>query len=134
MRESPVRVYWTAFIGLLFDYYDLYLFVYLDQVLADAFHMSPATRDWSQFVGLAGVGVGALFFGYLADRLGRRRMLIVVFAVYLVGIAGLALSWNTGSLFFFRLMASMALGGEWGISHTYMAENLGRKRRYLFSA
>jgi MFS family permease len=28
----------------------------------------------------------------------------------------------------------MALGGEWGISHTYMAENLGRKKRYLFSA
>lgn len=134
MRESAVRVYWTAFIGLFFDYYDLYLFVYLDRVLAEAFAMSPATRDWSQFVGLAGVGVGALFFGYLADRIGRRRMLIVVFAVYLVGIAGLALSWNTGSLFFFRLMASMALGGEWGISHTYMAENMDRKRRYLFSA
>lgn len=134
MRESAGRVYWTAFIGLLFDYYDLYLFVYLDRVLAAAFEMSGAQRDWSQFVGLAGVGFGALFFGYLADRLGRRRMLIVVFAVYLVGIAGLALSWNYGSLIVFRLAASMALGGEWGISHTYMAENLGRKRRYLFSA
>ncbi|RKX33556.1 MAG: hypothetical protein DRP71_10070 [Verrucomicrobia bacterium] len=134
MRESAGRVYWTAFVGLLFDYYDLYLFVYLDRVLAAAFEMSDTQRDWSQFIGLAGVGFGSLFFGYLADRLGRRRMLIVVFAVYLVGIAGLALSWSTGSLLFFRLAASMALGGEWGISHTYMAENLGRKRRYLFSA
>jgi len=134
MRESASRVYWTAFVGLLFDYYDLYLFVYLDRVLATAFEMSNLQRDWSQFIGLAGVGVGSLFFGYLADRLGRRRMLIVVFAVYLIGIAGLSLSWNYGSLIFFRLTASMALGGEWGISHTYMAENLGRKKRYLFSA
>jgi putative MFS transporter len=134
MGESAGRVYWTAFVGLLFDYYDLYLFVYLDRVLAAAFEMSNLQRDWSQFIGLAGVGVGSLLFGYLADRFGRRRLLIVVFAVYLVGIAGLSLSWNYGSLLFFRLTASMALGGEWGISHTYMAENLGRKRRYLFSA
>ena len=134
MRESSAKVYWTAFIGLFFDYYDLYLFVYLDRVLGEAFGMSAAQRDWSQFVGLAGVGVGALLFGYLADRFGRRRLLIAVFIVYLIGIAGLSLSWNTGSLFFFRLLASMALGGEWGISHTYMAENLGRSRRYLFSA
>ena len=132
MREPAGRVYWTAFVGLFFDYYDLFLFVYLDRVLAAAFEMSDAQRDWSQFAGLAGVGLGSLFFGYLADRLGRRRMLMVVFAVYLIGIAGLALSWNTGSLIFFRLAASMALGGEWGISHTYMAENLGRKSRYLF--
>ncbi|MEZ5277556.1 MAG: MFS transporter [Opitutaceae bacterium] len=134
MRESAARVYWTAFIGLFFDYYDLYLFVYLDRVLADAFAMSVGQRDLSQFVGLAGVGLGALLFGYLADRLGRRRLLIVVLIVYLLGIAGLSLSWNTGSLIFFRLLASMALGGEWGISHTYMAENIHGKRRYLFSA
>ena len=134
MRESAARVYWTAFIGLFFDYYDLYLFVYLDRVLGEAFGMSAAQRDWSQFVGLAGVGLGALVFGYLADRLGRRRLLIVVLIVYLLGIAGLSLSWNTGSLIFFRLLASMALGGEWGISHTYMAENIQGKRRYLFSA
>jgi predicted MFS family arabinose efflux permease len=134
MRESAARVYWTAFIGLFFDYYDLYLFVYLDRVLADAFAMSEVQRGWSQFVGLAGVGLGALLFGYLADRFGRRRLLIVVLIAYLVGIAGLSLSWNVGSLFFFRLLASMALGGEWGISHTYMAENIRGKRRYLFSA
>jgi MFS family permease len=133
-REPAGRVYWTAFVGLLFDYYDLYLFVYLNHVLVAAFELSDTQSDWSQFVGLAGVGLGSLFFGYLADRLGRRRMLVLVFAVYLIGVAGLSLSWSYGSLLFFRLAASMALGGEWGISHTYMAENLGRRRRYLFSA
>src|SRR5512146_118421 len=54
--SSPARTYWTAFIGLLFDYYDLYLFVYLERTLAAAFALTPAASDALQFVGLAGVG------------------------------------------------------------------------------
>ena len=41
-QSSPARIYWTAFIGLLFDYYDLYLFVYLEKVLAAYFALTPA--------------------------------------------------------------------------------------------
>lgn len=128
------RVYWTAFIGLFFDYYDLYLFIYLEKVLAGEFALTAAQSGWLQFTGLAGVGLGALVFGYLADRLGRGRMMLVVFGVYVAGIAGLSLAWSFGSLLGFRLLASLSLGAEWGISHTYLAERVDGERRYRLSA
>ena len=132
--ESAARVYWTAFVGLFFDYYDLYLFIYLANTLAAQFGLTAAEASWLQFGGLAGVGVGALIFGYLADRFGRGRMMLAVFAVYAVGIAGLSAAWSHESLLGFRLLASMALGAEWGISHTYLAERVDGPRRYRFSA
>jgi predicted MFS family arabinose efflux permease len=131
---SSARIYWTAFIGLFFDYYDLYLFVYLDRVLAAHFGLSATQSNAAQFVGLAGVGVGSLAFGYLADRLGRGRMMLAVFAVYTAGLAGLSLAGSFGALVFFRLVASLALGAEWGISHSYLTERVDRTDRYRYSA
>ncbi len=132
--ESHARVYWTAFIGLFFDYYDLYLFVYLSNALTAEFALTTAQGNWLQFTGLAGVGLGALVFGYLADRFGRGRMMLAVFGVYVAGIAGLSLAWNYESLLAFRLLASLSLGAEWGISHTYLAERVDGARRYRFAA
>ena len=131
---SPARVYWTAFIGLFFDYYDLFLFIYLEKVLAAQFSLSPTESSALQFTGLAGVGLGALVFGYLADRFGRGRIMLAVFGVYLVGVAGLSLAWSYPSLLGFRLLASLALGAEWGISHTFLNEQVGRERSYRFAA
>jgi predicted MFS family arabinose efflux permease len=133
-NESAARVYWTAFIGLFFDYYDLYLFIYLEKVLAAEFALTAAQSGWLQFTGLAGVGLGALVFGYLADRFGRGRMMLAVFGVYVAGIAGISLAWNYESLLAFRLLASLSLGAEWGISHTYLAERVSGEKRYRFSA
>jgi putative MFS transporter len=131
---SPSRVYWTAFVGLFFDYYDLYLFIYLEKTLAAHFQLGTAASNWLQFTGLAGVGAGALVFGYLADRFGRGRLMLAAFAVYAAGIAGLAAAWDYPSLLGFRLLASLALGAEWGISHTYLTERVVPELRYRYSA
>lgn len=131
---SPATIYWTAFVGLFFDYYDLYLFVYLERALAAEFALSAAQSSWLQFAGLAGVGVGSLAFGFFADKLGRGRAMLATFAVYGAGIAGISLAWSAGSLLAFRLLASLALGAEWGISHTYLAERVSGTARYRFSA
>jgi MFS transporter, AAHS family, cis,cis-muconate transporter len=80
------------------------------------------------------VGLGALGFGWLADRFGRGRMMLAVFGVYVLGIAGLSLAWSFASVLGFRLLASLALGAEWGISHTYLAERVDRTTRYRFAA
>jgi len=131
---SHARVYWTAFVGLFFDYYDLYLFIYLEKVLAARFALTPAQSSWLQFSGLAAVGFGALLFGYLADRRGRGRVLLAVFAVYAAGVGGLSLAWSPGSLLAFRILASLALGAEWGISHAYLNERVAPNQRYRLAA
>lgn len=131
---SPAKIYWTAFVGLFFDYYDLYLFVYLERALAAEFALSATQSSWLQFAGLAGVGIGSLVFGFFADKFGRGRAMLATFAVYGVGIAGISVAWSAGSLLAFRLLASLALGAEWGISHAYLAERVAGPARYRFSA
>lgn len=131
---TATRVYWTAFIGLFFDYYDLYLFVYLEKVLAAQFALTVEQSNGLQFAGIAGVGLGALGFGFLADRHGRGRLMVVVFALYVASIAGLSLAWDFGSVLGFRVLASLALGAEWGISHTFLAEHVSGARRYRYAA
>ncbi len=62
---------------------------------------------------LAGQVVGALFFGRITDRFGRRRMFVFTLALYLIasGLAGLA--WSLWPLLVMRFIAGMGIGGEY---------------------
>jgi MFS family permease len=62
---------------------------------------------------LAGAVLGALFFGWLTDRLGRKRLFFVTLAVYLVATAATALSWNLWSFVLFRFLTGAGIGGEY---------------------
>ena len=62
---------------------------------------------------LAGAVLGALFFGWLTDRLGRKRLFFITLAVYLVATATTALSWNVWSFALFRFLTGAGIGGEY---------------------
>src|SRR5215831_5950624 len=62
---------------------------------------------------LAGAVLGALFFGWLTDRLGRKRLFFITLAVYLLATAATALSWNVWSFALFRFATGSGIGGEY---------------------
>src|SRR5438477_85549 len=62
---------------------------------------------------LAGAVLGALFFGWLTDRLGRKRLFFITLAVYLLATAATALSWSVASFAFFRFLTGAGIGGEY---------------------
>ncbi len=62
---------------------------------------------------LAGAVLGALVFGWLTDRLGRKRLFFITLAVYLVATAATALSWNLASFALFRFFTGAGIGGEY---------------------
>jgi MFS family permease len=62
---------------------------------------------------LAGAVLGALFFGWLTDRLGRKRLFFITLAVYLLATAATALSWNVWSFALFRFATGAGIGGEY---------------------
>src|ERR1700704_4926185 len=62
---------------------------------------------------LAGAVLGALFFGWLTDRLGRKRLFFITLAVYLVATAATSLSWNLASFALFRFFTGAGIGGEY---------------------
>jgi MFS family permease len=62
---------------------------------------------------LGGAVLGALFFGWLTDRLGRKKLFFVTIAVYLTATAATALSWDFWSFALFRLLTGAGIGGEY---------------------
>src|SRR5437763_6035870 len=86
--------------------------------VAGALEQSPVLRFTAVEVGLVGsaylVGAvsGALLFGYLTDRLGRRKLFFVTLTLYLTATAATALSWDFWSFAFFRLLTGAGAGGE----------------------
>src|SRR5438105_10729443 len=62
---------------------------------------------------LAGAVLGALGFGWLTDRLGRKKLFFITLAVYLLATAATALSWNLASFALFRFFTGAGIGGEY---------------------
>jgi MFS family permease len=62
---------------------------------------------------LAGAVIGAFFFGWLTDRLGRKRLFTITLAVYLLATAATGLSWNAFSFSLFRFLTGSGIGGEY---------------------
>lgn len=71
---------------------------------------------------VAGACVGALFFGHLADRLGRRRLFLATLGVYLVATVLTAISHNAGMFFIFRFLTGMGIGGEYAAINSAIDE------------
>jgi MFS family permease len=76
----------------------------------------------SQTLYLAGAIGGALLFGHLSDRLGRKRLFTVTLLIYLAGVGLSALAWNFASFALFRLITGMAIGGEYSAINSAIDE------------
>lgn len=78
---------------------------------------------------LAGQVVGALFFGRLTDRLGRKKLFILTLAIYLIGSGLAGFSWNSWSLYLFRFIAGTGIGGEYTAINSAIDEIMPSKYR-----
>lgn len=78
---------------------------------------------------LAGAVAGALLFGYLTDRLGRRKLFLITLATYSVATAATAFSWNFWSFALFRFICGLGIGGEYAAINSAVDELIpGRLR------
>ena len=93
--------------------------VTLAGALSGALKDSPTLRFTNFDVGfsnsayLAGAVLGALGFGWLTDRIGRKKLFFITLAVYLTATAATALSWNVASYALFRFLTGAGIGGEY---------------------
>ncbi len=62
---------------------------------------------------LLGAVLGAFLFGWLTDRLGRKRLFTITLTVYLLATAATGLSWNAVSFILFRFLTGAGIGGEY---------------------
>ena len=96
--------------------------------IAGALQDSPALHFDAVEVGLVGSAYltgavsGAVLFGYLTDRLGRRKLFFITLGVYLVATAATACSWDFGSFALFRFLTGAGIGGEYAAINSAIQE------------
>ncbi len=102
--------------------------VTLAGALAGALKQSPTLHFSNADVGLAGSAylagavLGAIFFGWLTDRLGRKKLFFITVIVYLTATAATALSWNVWSFALFRFFTGAGIGGEYAAINSTIQE------------
>src|SRR5213596_3930702 len=102
--------------------------VTLAGALSGALKESPVLEFTNADVGiassayLAGAVLGAVFFGWLTDRLGRKRLFFITLAVYLVATAATAFSWNIWTFALFRFFTGAGIGGEYAAINSTIQE------------
>ncbi len=78
---------------------------------------------------LTGAVVGALFFGWLTDRLGRKKLFTITVLVYLVATIASGFSWSFTSLAAFRFVTGLGIGGEYAAVNATIQELIPARKR-----
>ena len=122
------RFHWLVVVALGVTWILDGLEVTLVGSLSGAIAKSPDMQLSSAAVGglgssyVSGAVLGALLFGWLTDRLGRKRLFTVTLIVYLAGTIASGLAWNYAALLAFRFVTGMGIGGEYAAINATIQE------------
>src|SRR6202000_278726 len=123
----------SGILGWVLDAFDFFVVVFLFDTLAEHFHVSKASVVYTLTLTLAMRPLGALFFGTLADRFGRKRPLIfcVLYFSLLTVLTGFAPNYTI--FVACRALYGIGMGGYWGIGASYAMECSPRRFRGILS-
>src|ERR1700747_1376392 len=118
-------------LGWMLDAMDVMLYSFVLTYLMGECGMSKATGGLLTSLTLVASAIGGLFFGVLADRIGRTRALMGSILMYSISSAACGLSHSIPQLATFRFLLGLGMGGEWScgaalIAETWRAEHRGR--------
>src|SRR5499427_15839 len=133
LTRSQRHAFLAAWAGWSLDAFDFFIFVFALKSIAADFHTTATTVSEGIFLTLAMRPVGALFFGWLAERFGRRPILMVNIISYSLCELASAFAPDVRTLLILRALFGFAMGGEWGVGAALALETLPAKGRGLFS-
>jgi SHS family lactate transporter-like MFS transporter len=124
---------WASYFGWTLDAFDYFLMVFMLKAIGEEFGASIEQVSAALFLTLAARPFGALVFGWLGDRFGRRPVLMVVILLFSVfsGLSGLATS--LPQLLLIRACFGFAMGGEWGLGASLVMETIPARARGFIS-
>jgi MFS family permease len=134
--------------GTIFEWYDFFIYGTLAYILKDAFYETDNETlglllVWSTFaVGFAFRPIGAILFGFLGDRLGRKYTFLVTVTLMGIATAGVGLIPTVTTIgiaapiivILLRIIQGLALGGEYGGAAIYVAEHAPPEKRGFYTS
>ncbi|MFA7586515.1 MAG: MFS transporter, partial [Novosphingobium sp.] len=147
-KASDIRLVIAASsAGTVFEWYDFFIYGALAAIIGRTFFPSDnATLEtllvWAGFaVGFGFRPLGAILFGYLGDRLGRKYTFLVTVTLMGLATAGVGLIPSAQSIgmaapvivILLRILQGLALGGEYGGAAVYVSEHAPPERRGFYT-
>jgi MFS family permease len=130
----PVRTWLIAFVGWMFDFYDLVLFSFLLIPIGRELNLTEGQEAVLLGTALGASGIGGIVFGYVSDVVGRKRALVWTVCIYSLGTALTACATGPLTLCLFRFLTGLGVGGEWAVGHALIAESTPKHFRGRGSA
>ncbi|HKT22037.1 MAG TPA: MFS transporter, partial [Nitrososphaerales archaeon] len=129
VSRSTLKVLALSGAGVFMDGYDLFIISVALLLIRPAFNASSLDIAEISSAALLGAVFGAVFFGNLADRLGRKRLYIIDLLFFVVFAGASAFSQNIWELVLFRFLLGIGIGADYPISASYIAEFVSNKHR-----
>ena len=120
---------WASYLGWTLDAFDFFLLAFMLSAIATEFGTDVKAVTVAIMLTLAARPFGALFFGILADRFGRRPILIAVILAFSAFSALSGIAHSLTQLLIIRTLFGFAMGGEWGIGASLVMETIPPKLR-----
>ena len=129
LKPSQRSAIWASYLGWTLDAFDFFLMVFMLSTIAKEFGTDVKAVAQGVFLTLAARPIGAFAFGWLAERYGRRPVLmadIILFSLFELA-SGFAPTLT--SLLVLRFLFGIAMGGEWGLGASLVMESIPPKLR-----
>ena len=129
---SPVsrnRLLVTSGLGWMFDAMDVGLLSFILAALKADWGLSAGQMGWLGAINSIGMAVGAIGFGMLADRIGRKQVFILTLLLFAIASGLSAFASTLAVLFVLRYFIGMGLGGELPVASTYVSERVAAHER-----
>jgi SHS family lactate transporter-like MFS transporter len=123
----------ASFLGWTLDAFDFFLMVFMFKAIAADFHANVAAVVVASSLTLAARPFGALVFGMMADRYGRRPVLMTNVVLYSMLELGSAFAPSLAVLLILRALFGFAMGGVWGVGASLALESIPLKARGIIS-
>src|SRR5213596_751357 len=123
------RALLAASLGWMLDSMDIMLYSMVLAHMMRDLNMTEGTAGLMASLTLASSAAGGIFFGILADRVGRSRTLLASILVYSIFTSACGLAQNVAQLALFRILLGLGMGGEWACGAALVAETWPSRHR-----